>query len=355
MQKQPHKQQPFFSLRHFWKVFSKKGRLGNRFEEQHLKEHRDHTFSQKSTGSPLEALSLTTTAAALAQRMPRLLLQAKRVATHFSYGQHHLRRAGWGETFWQYRPAQPGEPVTSIDWRQSARSFHAQVREREAESARTIALWCDFSASMRWRSEPSYPFKVDCACVLLLTMAALFLRSGEHVSLIGPTRVILPAHGPPLERLAMGLLQLANAAEAAETTCPTDYPALPLADHLPRYGHVLIASDFLCPEEQLSFCLNQIAHRPARASLLSIVDPAEIDFPYHGRVLLTGTEGETPLEISQAQESRHHYVQFMATRYDRLASLTTHCGHTLIQHRTDTSPLPSLLMLHTLLNRSPLR
>lgn len=292
-----------------------------------------------------EALSLTTTAATLAQRMPRLLLQAKRVATHFSYGQHRLRRAGSGETFWQYRPAQPGEPITSIDWRQSARSFHTQVREREAESARTIALWCDFSASMRWRSDTAYPFKVESALLILLTIAALLLRSGEHIFLIAPSHpIVLPDRGPPLERLAIGLLQIANAAEAS---CP----ALPIADYIPRYGHVLIASDFLCAEDQFSACLHQISCRAARASLIYIVDPAEIDFPYHGRVLLTGTEGETPLELSQAQDIRPDYAHFMATRYDRLASLSTHYGHTLIQHRSDTPPLHSLLALHALLKR----
>ena len=117
--------------------------------------------------------------------MPDLLLQAQRATASLAAGQHQQHRAGWGETFWQYRPAQPGEPASHIDWRQSARSTHAQVREQEAESARTILLWCDFSASMQWRSDTAHAYKLDSAILLLLTMAGLLLRAGSVCACLG--------------------------------------------------------------------------------------------------------------------------------------------------------------------------
>ena len=45
----------------------------------------------------------------LAQRMPRLVLEARRVAATLAHGIHGRRRAGAGESFWQFRPFVAGE------------------------------------------------------------------------------------------------------------------------------------------------------------------------------------------------------------------------------------------------------
>ena len=46
----------------------------------------------------------------LAARIPRLMLDARRVAATIIHGVHGRRRAGPGETFWQYRRFVSGEP-----------------------------------------------------------------------------------------------------------------------------------------------------------------------------------------------------------------------------------------------------
>ena len=53
----------------------------------------------------------------LAARIPRLMLEARRVAATIIHGLHGRRRAGSGENFWQYRHFISGEPAASIDWR----------------------------------------------------------------------------------------------------------------------------------------------------------------------------------------------------------------------------------------------
>src|SRR5947209_10892901 len=69
----------------------------------------------------------------LAARVPRLILEARRVASTVIHGLHGRRRAGSGENFWQYRRFVNGEPSTNVDWRRSARDDHLYVREREWE------------------------------------------------------------------------------------------------------------------------------------------------------------------------------------------------------------------------------
>ena len=104
------------------------------------------------------------------------------------HGVHGRRRAGPGETFWQFRPFVSGEPANRIDWRRSARDAHAFVREREWEAAQTLWLWFDRSPSMDFRSDLAQSRKLDRAAVLTLALADLAVRGGERVGLLGLSR-----------------------------------------------------------------------------------------------------------------------------------------------------------------------
>ena len=81
----------------------------------------------------------------LSRRLPALMVAARDVAATVMYGVHGRRRAGVGETFWQFRQFAWGEPVQRIDWRRSARDDRLYVREREWESAHTVWIWPDLS------------------------------------------------------------------------------------------------------------------------------------------------------------------------------------------------------------------
>jgi hypothetical protein len=60
----------------------------------------------------------------LAANMPRLILEARRVAATVIHGMHGRRRAGPGENFWQYSRFVSGEPASRGDLRRSARDEH---------------------------------------------------------------------------------------------------------------------------------------------------------------------------------------------------------------------------------------
>ena len=112
--------------------------------------HASPTAPAASTTSDLWALEGE--AHALAARLPELVLDALKVANTVAHGIHGRRRAGSGETFWQFRQFQGGDPATIIDWRRSASSDQLYVREREWEASHTFWLWPDISASMAFRS-----------------------------------------------------------------------------------------------------------------------------------------------------------------------------------------------------------
>ena len=80
-------------------------------------------------------LTLQTQAEALAAPFPPLLAEAEHLASTVLVGDHGRRRAGVGDTFWQYRPAQNYDEMRSIDWRRSARSDALFVQDKEWQIA----------------------------------------------------------------------------------------------------------------------------------------------------------------------------------------------------------------------------
>jgi len=83
-----------------------------------------------------------------ASRFPALLAEAEQVAASIAHGVHGRRRAGSGETFWEYRHHRPEDGARAVDWRRSARGDHFYVRETEWEAANAVYLWRDGSAGM---------------------------------------------------------------------------------------------------------------------------------------------------------------------------------------------------------------
>src|ERR1700751_4706998 len=121
----------------------------------------------------------------LAAAMPRLILEARRVAATVIHGLHGRRRAGPGENFWQYRRFVSGEPADRVDWRRSARDDHLYVREQEWEAAHTVWLWPDRSASMAFASKRARDSKLERGLIVPFALAELLVAGGERVGIPG--------------------------------------------------------------------------------------------------------------------------------------------------------------------------
>src|SRR3954466_6391916 len=124
----------------------------------------------------------------LAATMPRLILEARRVAASVIHGLHGRRRAGSGENFWQYRRFVSGEAASRVDWRRSARDDHLYVREQEWEAAHTVWLWPDRSPSMVFASPTVWETKLDRALVVAFALAEVLVEGGERIGIPGIMR-----------------------------------------------------------------------------------------------------------------------------------------------------------------------
>ncbi|MEJ0063419.1 MAG: DUF58 domain-containing protein [Alphaproteobacteria bacterium] len=269
------------------------------------------------------ALKASHHAAQLAAGLPELLIAAERVASLTRHGAHGRRRVGAGEAFWQFRRYQPGDDAGHIDWRQSARSAHLFIREREWEAAQTLMLWVDRTASMDWMSRPGLPRKGSRAVVVALAIAQLALEAGEQVALLDePSRRYRGTSALP--HLALALLQGGGALP----------PKLPM----PRHAAALVVSDFLSPLEPWRDLFALWAGQGCRGQIVQILDPAEIDPPWKGRVLLTGCESEAPLLAPKFEDWTAAYREKLAARQARLDELARAVGWHVTLHRTDHRP-----------------
>ncbi|MCC7168289.1 MAG: DUF58 domain-containing protein [Rhodospirillales bacterium] len=269
----------------------------------------------------------------LAARLPPLLLAARKVAATVTQGVHGRRRVGPGDSFWQFRRHQAGDAADQIDWRQSARSMHLFVRETEWAAAQSAWLWRDPSASMAWHSEAHLPTKGERADLLLLALAALLLRAGERVALLGDGTIPMSGRAV-LERLAATLLTA-----KAESGLPPEVD-------LPRHAQIVLIGDFLEPFETLERSLSDLAAKGVRGLLLRIEDPAEARFPYEGRMRFEGLEGEAPIPLDDAGDLGPAYRQRLAAHEAALTDLCRRLGWGLIRHTTDAPPTTALLALH---------
>jgi uncharacterized protein (DUF58 family) len=91
----------------------------------------------------------------LADAYPPLLVQSQRIANAVIQGAHGRRRSGPGADFWQYRPYSPGDSISRIDWRKTARAGDTLIRETEWAATNTCS--CGQARPPAWISNPTLP------------------------------------------------------------------------------------------------------------------------------------------------------------------------------------------------------
>ncbi|WP_018183743.1 DUF58 domain-containing protein [Kaistia granuli] len=273
----------------------------------------------------------------LARSLPDLLVEARRVATTVLAGWHGRRRAGPGETFWQFRPFVTGEAPGRIDWRRSARDDHLYIREREWEAAHTVWLSADLSPSMDFRSKLALASKRDRALVILLALGDLLAAAGERIGLLGLGDPVLSRNAA--ERLAETLAVFEDA-----------QPALPSAARLSRFADLVLIGDFLDPIDEIDARLADYARHGATAHLVEIRDPVEEIFPYAGRTEFRDPESGALYTIGRAEQIGEEYRNRLLARRETLAATCRRLGWSYLTHRTDRPATEPLLALHARLS-----
>jgi uncharacterized protein (DUF58 family) len=285
-----------------------------------------------------QPVSLRQRAEEQSARLPPLLARAEHLAGTVLLGDHGRRKAGLGDDFWQYRPAQPGDSRRMIDHRRSARGDTQFVREREWQIAQSVMLWVDQSASMRFASTRDLPHKADRARLLGLAIAILLVRGGERVGLTGTS--LPPRRGNP---------QILRLAEAFSLDSEADYAAPESRAMIPHARAVFI-SDFMGDITGARTALTKAADRGVKGALLHVLDPAEESFPFQGRTIFESIGGTLVHETLKANELKARYLERLAERKGELQSLCAATGWQYSVHHTSDSAQSALLWLYRALD-----
>jgi uncharacterized protein (DUF58 family) len=288
-------------------------------------------LSQQEAGAVRRA---TGEGRSLAATMPRLILEARRVAATVIHGLHGRRRAGAGENFWQYRRFTSGEPAHRVDWRRSSRDDNLYVREREWEAAHTVWIWPDRSPSMAFASPLAADSKLDRALVVAFALAEVLVEGGERIGIPGLMRAT--ASRNVVERMAQAIVH--DPLERA--SLPPSFAPSPLAE-------VVMLSDLWSPIGEVQRTLAQLSATGAQGHVIQVVDPAEETFPYSGRVEFVEPEGGGVITAGRAETWKADYALRVERHRAEIRAETDRLGWTFGIHRTDRPASELLLVLHS--------
>lgn len=272
--------------------------------------------------------TLRSRAEALAERLPPLLAHARHLAASVELGEHGRRKSGQGDAFWQFRPAQPGDPAHRIDWRRSARSDHHYVQEKEWQAAQSVLFWVNPSRSMDFASTSDLAKKGEVARLIAMALAVLLVRGGERVG--------LATSAAPTGRGELALSRMATALLTPQEAEFTDLPAR---------SRAVFLSDFLGDTASVTRAVTRAADRGVTGVLFQILDPVEEGFPFHGRMIFEDMSGRLEHDTTEAHDLRDRYLHRLAARKSELADLARRTGWQFHTHHSGEADSAALLWL----------
>jgi len=284
--------------------------------------------------------SLRSRSETVAAALPALMVDAQHLAATVLLGVHGRKRAGTGDEFWQYRPAQPGDGYRQIDWRRSALSDGHFIRQTEWQAAQAVMIGVDDAASMTFSGAKTRPSKLRRAQTLAMALAIIAVRGGERVGL---THLNDPPRG--------GTAQVMRMAEALlEQHEPGDY-GTPRPQIMPLGSRAVFFSDFLGDLAAIEAAVGRAADREVKGALVQILDPDEEVFPFEGRTVFESMTGAIRFETLKARGLRDAYLERLAARKAQLQDICRRTGWRYQLHHTDQPAEPTLLWMYRALER----
>jgi uncharacterized protein (DUF58 family) len=281
----------------------------------------------------------------ISSTLPPLLVEAERIANTVAAGLHGRRRAGPGETFWQHRAYAFGDPVTAIDWRQSARAAdRLYVRQNEWDAAAAVWIWRDPSRSLDYASAQGVDTKRRRADIVATALATLLAKAGERVGIFGASPRVF--HGRTAAARFLEALDVDAFDERASSP-----PPLPIAAH----SRVVFISDFFTDLSTVAAAAARAAALGAKGALFQVIDAAEETFPFAGRTEFADFESRDRIIVGDADGVRDAYRREFAAHRQAISDMANRLQWTFIAHRTDAPATAALLALYLALADDRLR
>ena len=164
-----------------------------------------------------------------------------------------------------------------------------------------------------------WPTKRDRAELLLVALASLLIRGGERLTLLGSG--IAPMSGRiALSRVAEMIGRHSRKRKACRPSSLCRAPR-----------QLVLIGDFLSPLDVVNAAVARFAAAGLKGHMLQVVDPAEEDLPFDGRVRFEGVEERDQVVISRVESIRSDYSERFQRHREGLAAIAA-AGRLELRH-----------------------
>jgi len=216
----------------------------------------------------------------LLQRMKGIEIKSRFLAKGLYNNRHRSTDFGSSNEFIEYRDYQPGDALSTIDWRVYARTDRLYVKRFEMEANMEVHFLLDTSGSMRVQAERGLPGKLELAATIVGAVATMVIAQQDSAGLYciadGVAVHIPPSQG--LRHLSLLFQHLSDPPGSGGG----DFGKLaqrPMQE-IGRKGVAFVVSDAIDPPEELFETLKGLMVREQDVTLFQILDKAELEFPF---------------------------------------------------------------------------
>ena len=269
-------------------------------------------------------------------RLEGLSLRARRIVEGYVAGLHRSPCHGFSIEFAEHREYAPGDDLRYLDWKVFGRTDKFYLKQFEEETNLVCSLLLDASESMSYRGPAAAMSKLDYARCAAAALAYLVLQQQDSVGLTTFDHQIRATVRP-----ASGASHWKELVRVMEEASPGQETALgPIfheqAERTRRRGVVVVLSDLFDEVDGILAGLNHFRHRRHDVILFHVLDPAELDFPFHEVTRFRGLEGWADV-IVEPRALRRAYLEQFERYLRRLRQGCRLAGIDYVLLRTDRS------------------
>jgi uncharacterized protein (DUF58 family) len=243
-------------------------------------------------------------------RLEGLTLRARRIVEGYVAGVHRSPYHGFSIEFAEHREYAPGDDLRYLDWKVFGRTDKFYLKQFEEETNLVCSLVLDTSESMGYRSESAPLSKLDYARSAAAALAYLVLQQQDSVGLTTFDHQVRASIRPSSNPSHFKELIRAMQESSAERKTAVGAIFHDLAERLRRRGIVVILSDLFDDVETMMAGLKHFRHRRHEVILFHVLDPAELEFPFHDPTKFRGLEGWADVIVEPRALRRAYLAQF---------------------------------------------
>ena len=278
-------------------------------------------------------------------RLGSLPIKARVIVEGALSGLHRASVHGSSVEFSEHKEYSPGDELRHVDWKAYAKGDRYYVKQYEQESQLTVYLVLDASASMQFAGGGIS--KLEYAGMSLAALAYLVIQQQDKVGLLACDDRKLETMVPPRGRtthLHDLLAVLDQVMQKGGTGDESPAHALHRIAELTRRRRALIvlASDLFDADDATLDALKTLRAQRHDVSVLHLLDPHELTFPYEGLTEFHALESQNRMLVNPAA-IRKEYLERMNTFLTKAHGMCVASGVDYHQVTTET-PLERTLL-----------